>query len=135
VAGQLMPQTYVIAFNFDAAGTFIYAIFERGCPSSDLETQTRRLGRYLDSTLNQFAHVERNAGRRAYSQAEFWDERTRMMQWWVDHLDDLKQNEPGTRLRGWRSLEPRPRSPQCQINPPEMTMPLTMMRTVIIHCS
>jgi integrase len=37
------------------------------------------------------AHVERDSVRRAYNRAAYWDERVRMMQWWADHLDELKK--------------------------------------------
>ncbi len=36
------------------------------------------------------AHQERDAVRRAYSRAEYWQERTLMNQWWADHLDLLR---------------------------------------------
>ena len=44
-----------------------------------------------DAIEAQFAHVEGNAVRRAYARAKFWEERVRMMQWWADRLDDLRQ--------------------------------------------
>jgi hypothetical protein len=44
-----------------------------------------------DAIEAQPAHVEGNAVRRAYARAEFWDERVKMMQWWADQLDQLKQ--------------------------------------------
>lgn len=37
----------------------------------------------------QLAHVERNSVRSAYNAAEYLEDRTRMMQWWADHLDSL----------------------------------------------
>jgi hypothetical protein len=44
-----------------------------------------------DAIEAQLAHVEGNAVRRAYAREEFWDERVKMMQWWADQLDQLKQ--------------------------------------------
>jgi integrase len=44
-----------------------------------------------DAIEAQLAHVEGNAVHRAYARAEFWDERVKMMQWWADQLDQLKQ--------------------------------------------
>jgi integrase len=44
-----------------------------------------------DAIEAQLAHVEGNAGRRAYARAEFWEERVRMMQWWADRLDEMKR--------------------------------------------
>ncbi|TIP77640.1 MAG: integrase, partial [Mesorhizobium sp.] len=43
-----------------------------------------------DAVERQLAHVEGNNVRRAYARGEHWDERVRMMQWWADHLDELK---------------------------------------------
>jgi integrase len=43
-----------------------------------------------DAIERQLAHTDRNAVRRAYQRAEFWDERKIMMQWWADYLDGLK---------------------------------------------
>jgi integrase len=37
------------------------------------------------------AHIEPNAVRRAYARGDYWDERTKMMQWWADYLDTLRQ--------------------------------------------
>lgn len=37
------------------------------------------------------AHMEPNAVRRAYARGDYWDERVRMMQWWADYLDTLRQ--------------------------------------------
>ena len=44
-----------------------------------------------DAIEAQLAHVEGSAVRRAYARAEFWDERVKMMHWWADQLDQLKQ--------------------------------------------
>ena len=43
-----------------------------------------------DVIERQLAHAERNNVRKAYNHAEYWPERTEMMQWWADYLDDLK---------------------------------------------
>jgi hypothetical protein len=29
--------------------------------------------------------------RRAYARGDYWDERVKMMQWWADYLDTLRQ--------------------------------------------
>ena len=42
-----------------------------------------------DVIERQLAHVERNAVRGAYNQAEYLPERQKMMQWWADYLDEL----------------------------------------------
>jgi len=43
-----------------------------------------------DVIERQLAHVEQNEIRRAYSRADYWDERARMMAWWADFLDAAK---------------------------------------------
>ena len=45
-----------------------------------------------DSIERQLAHVEGNSVRAAYNYAEHLEERRRMMQWWADYLDGLKDN-------------------------------------------
>jgi integrase len=37
------------------------------------------------------AHIEPNAVRRAYARGDYWDERLKMMQWWADYCDTLRQ--------------------------------------------
>lgn len=44
-----------------------------------------------DAIERQLAHVERNKVRAAYHRSEYLDERTKMMQWWADYLDGLRQ--------------------------------------------
>jgi integrase len=47
-----------------------------------------------DAVERQMAHLDKNAVRQAYnSQAEYWDERVEMMQWWADYLDKLRDGE------------------------------------------
>lgn len=41
----------------------------------------------------QLAHVEGNSVRAAYNYAEYMEERSRMMQWWADYLDGLRQKK------------------------------------------
>lgn len=41
-----------------------------------------------DAIERQLAHKEQNAVRAAYHRSEYLDERTQMMQWWADLLDD-----------------------------------------------
>lgn len=43
-----------------------------------------------DAVERQLAHVERNAVRRAYQRADFWEERVRMMTWWADRCDEMR---------------------------------------------
>ncbi|TWH00564.1 integrase [Mesorhizobium sp. J18] len=54
-----------------------------------------------DAIERQLAHVESNDVRRAYARAEHWDERVRMMQWWADYLDELRdETADGARRSG-----------------------------------
>ncbi len=46
---------------------------------------------HADAIERQLAHEDADAVRRAYARAEFWDERVRMMQWWADKLDALRE--------------------------------------------
>lgn len=41
----------------------------------------------------QLAHQERNKVRGAYNYAEYLEERTEMLQWYADYLDQLKNLE------------------------------------------
>ncbi|CAH1689934.1 Putative protein IntB [Hyphomicrobiales bacterium] len=46
-----------------------------------------------DAIERQLAHVEENSARRAYARGEHWDERVRMMTWWADYLDELREGD------------------------------------------
>lgn len=46
---------------------------------------------HADAIERQLAHEDANAVRKVYARTEFWEERVRMMQWWADHLDDLRE--------------------------------------------
>jgi integrase len=54
---------------------------------------------HADAIERQLAHEDADAVRRAYARAEFWDERIRMMQWWADKLDALREGATVTPLR------------------------------------
>jgi len=43
-----------------------------------------------DAIERQLAHCDNNAVRRAYTRGEYWEERVRMMEYWSDHLDFLR---------------------------------------------
>lgn len=43
-----------------------------------------------DAIERQLAHRETNQSRRPYNQAQYWHERTTIMQDWADHLDELQ---------------------------------------------
>lgn len=45
-----------------------------------------------DVIERQLAHNDRNAVRAAYNRAQYLPERAKMMQWWSDYLDSLREN-------------------------------------------
>jgi integrase len=45
---------------------------------------------HADAIERQLAHEDANAVRKVYARTEFWEERVRMMQWWTDELDALR---------------------------------------------
>ena len=46
-----------------------------------------------DAIERQLAHIEKNAVRRAYERAKYWDERVRMMTWWADRIDAMREGD------------------------------------------
>jgi integrase len=46
---------------------------------------------HADAIERQLAHADNDSIRRAYARADFWDERVRMMTWWSDYCDKLRQ--------------------------------------------
>ncbi|MFG1237329.1 integrase arm-type DNA-binding domain-containing protein [Xanthobacter autotrophicus DSM 597] len=46
---------------------------------------------HADAIERQLAHAENNEVRRAYLRGEHWEERVRMMAWWADYLDALRE--------------------------------------------
>jgi integrase len=46
------------------------------------------------------AHIEPNVVRRAYARGDYWDERVRMMTWWADYLDTLRQGARVLKFKG-----------------------------------
>jgi integrase len=44
-----------------------------------------------DAIEAQLAHEEQDETRRAYHRALYWDERVRMMDWWADKIDQLRE--------------------------------------------
>ena len=47
-----------------------------------------------DAIEKALAHEDANAVRKAYNRTQYWDQRVRMMQWWSDEIDSLKQLKP-----------------------------------------
>ncbi len=58
---------------------------------------------HTDAIERQLAHVESNKVRAAYDRAEHLPERRRMMQWWAEHIDSLKQPAVVTDLEQHRA--------------------------------
>lgn len=57
--------------------------------ASTLLNESRRW--HHDAIERQLAHQDSDEVRAAYNSAQYWDERVRMMQWWADHLDQLRR--------------------------------------------
>jgi integrase len=53
-----------------------------------------------DAIERQLAHIENDDVRRAYARGEHWDERVKMMQWWADHCDTLRDGSRVLRFNG-----------------------------------
>jgi len=80
--------------------TLLRAFRRLGIPKDELVTHGWRsvgstllneLGFNPDAIERQLAHVESNSTRRAYNKAEHWEERVRMMQFWANHMDRLRE--------------------------------------------
>jgi integrase len=52
-----------------------------------------------DAIERQLAHVDNDSARRAYARADYWEERVRMMAWWANHCDKLRQGAEIIALR------------------------------------
>jgi len=50
---------------------------------------------HSDAIERQLAHIEGNSVRAAYARGEHWEERVAMMQWWANHLDELRIPDRG----------------------------------------
>jgi integrase len=62
----------------------------RGIFSTVMHEKGKRLGFTHDMIEIQLAHLEGDAVSRAYNAAEYLDERTVLMQWWADYLDEQR---------------------------------------------
>jgi hypothetical protein len=52
------------------------------------DVRAQAVGLSLDVPLG---YVDGDSVRRAYSRAEFWDERVKMMTWWANRCDELRR--------------------------------------------
>lgn len=50
---------------------------------------------HADAIERQLAHVDTDSVRRAYSRADYWDERVRMMNWWAETTEKQNKLETG----------------------------------------
>jgi integrase len=67
---------------------------------STASTLLNESGKWLpDAIERQLAHQEQDEVRGAYNHAEFWPERVRMMRWWADYLDELRERGRVVSLR------------------------------------
>ena len=80
--------------------TLLYALYRMGYHSRATTHGFRSVASTIlnesekwhpDAVERQLAHVESNKVRAAYDRAEHLPERRRMMQWWAEHIDSLKQ--------------------------------------------
>jgi len=62
----------------------------RGIASTILHENISVHGIHSDAIERQLAHQEHNKVKSAYNHAEYIPERTQLMQWWSDYLDDIK---------------------------------------------
>jgi integrase len=76
-------------------------------------TMLNELGWHADVIERQLAHVEGNQVRRAYHRASYLPERTKMMQAWADHLDNLKHPSEKSTKRRSAVTGPAPKSPKA----------------------
>jgi integrase len=84
--------------TFMSENAMLYALYRMGYHSratghgvrSTASTILNENGFSPDVIERQLAHSERNAVRAAYNYAQYLPERKRMMQWWADFLDRMK---------------------------------------------
>lgn len=68
---------------------------------STFSTLANESGKWsVNAIESALAHIEPNAVRRAYARGDYWDERVRLMEWWSDHCDTLRQ---GARVLPFKS--------------------------------
>jgi integrase len=80
--------------------TLTYALYRMGYHSratahgfrATASTILNEQGWNADVVERQLAHKERNKVRAAYHRAEYLKERIKMMQWWADYLDGIRQS-------------------------------------------
>jgi integrase len=81
--------------------TMLFAIYRLGYKGRTtthgfrglFSTEANENGFESDWVERQLAHDERNEVRAAYNSAQYLPQRRKMMQWWADHLDELRADE------------------------------------------
>lgn len=59
---------------------------------STFSTLANESGKWSDNAIEAaLAHQDENVVRRAYARGDYWEERVRLMKWWADFLDTLRQ--------------------------------------------
>jgi integrase len=59
---------------------------------STFSTLANESGKWsVDAIEAALAHIGPNAVRRAYARSDYWKERVKLMAWWADYLDTLRQ--------------------------------------------
>ena len=87
--------------------TMLFAIYRLGYKGRTtthgfrglFSTECNENGFESDWVERQLAHDERNEVRAAYNSAQYLMQRRKMMQWWADHLDELRAEEAERRRR------------------------------------
>ncbi|RYD86040.1 MAG: DUF4102 domain-containing protein [Verrucomicrobiaceae bacterium] len=104
--GKLFPsfgKDGVISNN-----TMLYALYDMGYKGrmtmhgfrSLFSTEANESGQFdSDWIERQLAHDERDDTRAAYNAAQYLRQRREMMQWWADHLDQLRKDEVARRSK------------------------------------
>jgi integrase len=68
---------------------------------STFSTLTNECGKWSVNAIEAaLAHIEPNAVRRAYARGDYWDERVKLMTWWADHCDTLRNGGRVLQFKG-----------------------------------
>ena len=68
---------------------------------STFSTLANESGRWSVNAIEAaLAHIEPNAVRRAYARSDYWDERVKLMTWWADYLDALRNGARVLQFKG-----------------------------------
>jgi integrase len=90
------PRTYI------SENTLLYALYRMGYRDRatahgfrhTASTILNEQGFSSDAIERQLSHGQRNKVRASYNFAQYLPERRQLMQWWADHLDELRDKPP-----------------------------------------